>query len=94
MNIRPTLGKQSPRDLRDDVRIRDYQTGETIYCADALHDGWQREVQIYLRSFAEIEEVETAAGTLILADGEIVGYIGEHPEPEVLADNSQFGVGS
>jgi hypothetical protein len=84
MNIRTTIGKQSPSE-REYVRIRDYKTGETIYCADAFHDGWQREVQIYLGQFAEIEEVETADSTLILADGEIVGYIGEHPEALQIA---------
>jgi len=89
-----TLGKISPAEQREYVRIRDYYTGETIYLSDALHHGWEREVQIYLRRFAEIEEVETDEGTLILADGEIVGYIGDHPEPEVLAENGQFGVGA
>ena len=94
-HTKPTpLGKTSPAEKREYVRIRDYQTGETIYHSDALHHGWEREVQIYLRRFAEIEEVETDDGTLILADGEIVGYIGDHPEIEVLADNGQFGVGA
>lgn len=75
------IHKLSPAEKREHVRIRDYETGETIYHSDALHHGWEREVQIYLGRFADIEEVETEGPTLILADGEVVGYIGEaHPE--------------
>jgi hypothetical protein len=82
----PTAGL-SPREQRQYVRIRDYHTGETIYCADALHDGWEREVQIYLGYFADIEQVETDDGfTLITADDKSVGYIGDHPD---LPINSQ-----
>lgn len=83
MNIRTaptTLGSRSPAEKRPYVRIRDWETHETIYHSDALHHGWEREVQIYLGRFAEIEEVETEGCTLILADGEIVGYVGDHPE--------------
>lgn len=82
---RPQLGQMSPRDRHEYVRIRDYHTDETIYHSDALHHGWQREVQIYLGRYADIEEVETEDCTLILADGEIVGYIGEHPELKLMA---------
>jgi hypothetical protein len=78
-----TLHLRSPAEQRQYVRIRDWNTHETIYLADALHDGWKREVQIYLGHFADIEEVESEDRTLILADGKLVGYIGEHPELEM-----------
>lgn len=75
-----TIHHRSPAEKREYIRIRDWNTNETIYHSDALHHGWEREVQIYLGHYADIEEVETDGCTLILANGEIVGYIGDHPE--------------
>lgn len=76
-----TTHKTSPREQRQQVRIRDYYTGETIYLSDRLHDGWQQEVEIYLGFRADITREETEDGfDLILADDEPVGYIGDHPD--------------
>ena len=75
------IAAKSPAEQRKHVRIRDYWTGETIYNSDALHEGWEREVQIYLGYFADIQCEETDDGfTLITADDEPVGYVGDHPD--------------